>query len=75
MDISYIVDAVTVAVSLGGSYVLSRYGTRLRNKKDFIPISDDGKHVHSFDHVYSDGQWRCGVITNDGVCEVVKDFE
>ena len=74
MDISYLIDAVTVIVSIGGSYLLGRYGRKVNKLEDYIQVSDDGKHAHSFDHMYADGKWRCGVITDVGVCEHVKDF-
>ena len=75
MDLTILLDIVTVTVSLGGSYLLGRYGRKVNKSKDFIQVSDDGKHSHSFNHVYADGLWRCGVITEDGTCEHVKDFE
>ena len=75
MDLTYVLDIVTVAVSLGGSYLLGRYGRKVNTRKNFIQVSDDGGHKHSFDHVYADGLWRCGFITEDGICEAVKDFE
>lgn len=69
MDYSYLVDTLTIVVSLGGSYLLGRYGRKVNNRKNFIQVSDDGRHKHSFDHVYADGLWRCSI------CETVKDFE
>ena len=75
MDISYLVDAFTIIISIGGSYLLGRYGRKVNKLEDYIQVSDDGKHSHSFDHMYADGKWRCGVVTEDGICEHVKDFE
>lgn len=69
MDYGTLVDIVTIAISLGGSYFLGRYGRKVNNAMQYIKVSDDGKHVHEFDHVYADGKWRCNV------CEKVKDFE
>lgn len=75
MDISYLVDALTVAVSLGGSYLLGRYGRKVNKSKDFIHTSDDGKHIHEFGYMTPDGKWRCVIMTENGACNVAKDFE
>ena len=75
MDLTILLDVITVTVSLGGSYLLGRYGRKINRSKDYIRLSDDGKHTHSFNHIYADGKWRCGVVTEDGICEYVKDFE
>lgn len=73
MEFAYVLDALTIIISLGGSYLLSRQ--RDRKFKDDKSLRDDGKHAHVFDHVYRDGKWRCGVLTDKGLCNVVKDFE
>ena len=75
MDLTIVLDVLTIILSLGGSYFISQYRRKVGKREDFVHLSDDGRHSHSFNHVYADGKWRCGVVTEDGICEHVKDFE
>jgi hypothetical protein len=56
--VDYLVDILTIAISLGGSFLIHRGSHRPHWR---VPSSTD-EHVHSFDTMLGDGEgWRCGV--------------